>query len=263
MKRMFIVVIALVAVLYIALCAAFYIFQRSLLYYPSAPNRLPAGAALINLTVDGARLRVLAYGSDRPDAVIYFGGNAEDVSHDSGRLKQAFPGRAVYLLNYRGYGGSTGEPSEHALISDGLALFDFVRKRHPHVQVVGRSLGSGVAVQVASQRSADRLVLVTPYDSIAEVASVHYSYFPVRWLVQDKFESWRFAPRVAAPTTIIAAGDDTVVPPAHARKLFAHFAPGRAVMHLVKGANHQNIIESEQYLEALRGPAADLLKPTN
>lgn len=254
MKRVFVAAAAVVALLYLALCVAFYVFQRSLLYHPTAPGALPGDATVVTLPVADAQLRVLALGEGRPNAVVYFGGNAEDVSYRVGDLKRAFPGHALYLLNYRGYGGSTGEPSEPALVADGVALLDFVGKRHAHVQVVGRSLGSGVAVQVASQRKVDRLVLVTPYDSIAEVANVHYGYFPVRWLVQDKFESWRFAAKVSAPTTIIAASDDTVIPLAHTRRLFERFAPGRAIMHTVKGVDHQTIVQHAQYHELLKGP---------
>ena len=253
MKRAVVVALAVVALLYLVLCAAFYVFQRSLLYHPTAPRAAADGATVVTLPVQDAQLRVLAYGQGQAKAVVYFGGNAEHVSYRVRDLQQAFPGHALYLLNYRGYGGSTGEPSEPALVADGIALVDWVRKQHPHVQVVGRSLGSGVAVQVASQRNVERLVLVTPYDSIAEVASVHYSYFPVRWLVKDSFESWRFAPKVAAPTTIIAASDDTVIPPAHTRKLFERFAPGRAVMHTVKGTDHQTIVDNVEYLQFLRG----------
>src|SRR5581483_3606208 len=108
----------------------------------------------------------------------------------------------------RGYGGSSGKASEAALFEDGLTLFDEVQKAHPQVEVVGRSLGSGVAVYVASLRPAARLVLVTPYDSIAEIGARQFPFVPVKWLLLDRFESWKYAPQVTAPTLIIAAEHD-------------------------------------------------------
>jgi pimeloyl-ACP methyl ester carboxylesterase len=123
-----------------------------------------------------------------------------------------FPDRAIYLLHYRGYGGSSGSPSEKALFADALILFDEVHAKHPDIDVVGRSLGSGIAVYVASLRQVTRLVLVTPFDSLQELAAHQYPYVPVRWLLLDKYESWRFAPHVTAPTLIIAAERDEIVP---------------------------------------------------
>jgi pimeloyl-ACP methyl ester carboxylesterase len=114
-------------------------------------------------------------------------------------LSVAFPDRAIYLLHYRGYGGSSGTPSEKALFADALTLFDEVRTKHSSVDVVGRSLGSGVAVYVASLRPVARLVLVTPFDSLEGLAALRFPYVPVKWLLRDKFESWRFAPQVTAP----------------------------------------------------------------
>ena len=88
-------------------------------------------------------------------------------------LADAFPDHALYLLHYPGYGGAPGKPSEAAIAADALALFDRVAPQHPRVVVIGRSLGSGVAVQVASARPVARLVLVTPYDSLEEIAAKH------------------------------------------------------------------------------------------
>src|SRR5262249_47205233 len=136
-------------------------------------------------------------------AMIYFGGNAEDVSLNMPSFSAGLPERALFLLNYRGYGGSSGKPSQDALFSDGLALFDEVHSRYKDVEVVGRSLGSGIAVYVASSRPATRLVLITPYNSVEELAARQFPWMPVRWLLRDKYQSWRFAPHVHAPTLIV------------------------------------------------------------
>src|SRR5258707_11958849 len=114
-----------------------------------------------------------------PAALIYFGGNAEDVSQDIPDLADALPDRAIYALHYPGYGGSAGSPSQKAIFAASLALFDRVHAEHQNVVVVGRSLGSGVTVWIASQRSIARIILVTPFDSLADVASEQYRFVPV------------------------------------------------------------------------------------
>ena len=135
-------------VVYIALCAALFVFQRTLIYFPQP--RAPVSGARRS----ACRSRVgecwSRRGARRPDALLYFGGNAEDVSHNLPGLAAALPDHAIYLMHYRGYGGSAGQPSEAALVADAVALFDRVHAEHARIVVVGRSLGSGVAVQLAS-----------------------------------------------------------------------------------------------------------------
>lgn len=238
------------ALLYALACLAIYLAQRSLIYYPQ-PRR--ADAALTRLQVDGARLDISTRALASPDAVVYFGGNAEDVSGSLPQLARAFPAHALYLMHYRGYGGSSGAPSEAALFADGLALFDRVRAQHPNVTVIGRSLGSGVAVHLASARPVARLVLVTPYDSIAGIAASQFPFLPVRWLLSDKYESFRYAPRVSAPTTLITAENDDIIPAASSSLLLSRFRPGLARQVVIPAAGHNNLSDSQIYLSALRG----------
>ena len=236
---------------YVLACVALYLLQRSLIFYPQ-PSRSGTPDSIVTFTVDGARLHATARPLATPDAVLYFGGNAEDVSGSLPTLAQAFPAHALYLLHYRGYGDSTGKPSEAAVFADALAVFDQLRVKHPNLTVIGRSLGSGVALHLASLRPVQRLVLVTPYDSIAELAAQQFPMFPVRLLLTDKFESWRYAPQVTAPTTLIAASDDEVIPLGSSRQLLARFKPGVARYVVIPGTGHNTISGEPAYIAALR-----------
>ncbi len=191
--------------------------------------------------------------SPGPDALIYFGGNAEDVSHNMPGFSVTFPNAAIYLMYYAGYGGSSGSPSEKSIFADSIALFDYVHAQHPNVVVVGRSLGTSVAVRLASLRPITRLVLVTPFDSLADAAVARYRYFPVRWLLRDKFETWRFAPQVEAPTTILVAEKDEVIPPASTDRLRRRFKEGTVSYVVVGGAGHNTISDSPDYWTLLKG----------
>jgi uncharacterized protein len=241
---------------YLGLCAALFVLQRSLIYFPQA-RAAGAGASVSRLATPVGDVLVTTRPRAASKALVYFGGNAEDVSYSLPGFAAAFPDHALYLLHYRGYGGSAGSPSEAGLVEDGLALFDKVRAQHPHIVVVGRSLGSGVAVQVASQRQAARLVLVTPFDSLEDLAASHYPIFPVRWLLRDTYRSSHFAPRVTAPTTLIAAEHDEVIPRASAELLFTRFAKGIARLEVLPGVGHNTIEQSARYgmlLRELAGP---------
>lgn len=242
---------AAVAVLaYLGLCALLSLFQRSLLYFPQPrSNRVTSS---IRLSVPDATLEITTRIQQRPDAVLYFGGNAEDVSWSLEELEAGYPDSDLYLMHYRGYGGSSGRPSEAGLFSDSLALFDLARRDHGRVTVVGRSLGSGVAAFLATRRPVFRLILVTPFDSVAALAARSLWFVPMRWLLRDQFESTRYAPDITAPTTIIAAEHDAVVPRQHTEALFRHFRPGVAVLKVVAGAGHNTIAGSPQYIPFLR-----------
>ncbi len=237
--------LAVIVLIYVVLCAALFFFQRSLIYFPQ-PRTLGGSASTLALPIDGGQVLVTARPRNGPKALLYFGGNAEDVSASMPGLSAAFPGHAIYLMHYRGYGGSSGQPSQAALFADALALFDTVQPAHADVLVIGRSLGSGVAVHLASVRPVARLVLVTPYESIAALAAGQFPFFPVRWLLQDKFESWRYAPLVKAPTLLIAAERDEVIPRASTEALRTHFT-ATTTLHVVPGTSHNTISESLTY----------------
>ena len=252
MSRVVVSTLVLLALLYVLLCIALLVFQRSFIYFPQ-PGGFDDPTNLLELP--GAELEVLVSTRphDGPNALIYFGGNGEDVSLNLPEFSQAFADHALYLLHYRGYGGSAGEPSEEAIQRDAVALFDWVNARHRCTAVAGRSLGSGVAIRLAAQRPVDRLILVTPYNSIEELAQRQFPFAPVKWLLQDKFESWKYAPRIAIPTLLVAAADDQVIPKASTEALYKRFADGVARLEIIPAAGHNSLSARPEYLRLLKG----------
>ena len=253
--RLAVAAVGVIALAYVGVCAFVFAIQRSLIYYPQ-PSSLGDRDTTVTLPASGAH--VVASVRDRPgaNAVVYFGGNAEDVTQSIAGLAAAFPTHALYLLHYRGYGASGGSPSEAALVGDALALFDLAHREHAAVEVVGRSLGSGIAVQVASARPVARLVLVTPYDSLGAIAASHFPFLPVGWLLRDRYESDRFAASVTAPTLLVAAERDEVIPRASTERLLARFRPGVATLRVVAG-DHNSVSEQPDYGPILGGARID------
>ncbi|MEH6434169.1 alpha/beta hydrolase [Massilia sp. DD77] len=251
MNRLLGLVLCVAAAGYLGACALLFFKQRSLIYFPPRMAALRA-PQVTTLAVPDALLVVSQRPRPGPKALIYLGGNAEDVSASLPQLAQAFPERSLFLLHYRGYAGSSGSPSEAALVADALALFDKVAADHEDVAIVGRSLGSGIAVQVAAARRVSKLVLVTPYDSLVDLAASHFPYFPVRWLLRDKYESWRHAPRVGAPVLVVAAGDDEIIPRRSTDLLASRFAPGRVSLRVIEGSGHNTLSDSAAYTAALQ-----------
>ncbi len=238
-------------VVYFAICATLFFAQRKLLYFPQ-PRSLPDHATKIELKIDDGALVITTSEHSGERALIYFGGNGEDVNYNLPMLSSAFPDRAIYLMNYRGYGGSSGKPCETAIIADAFRLFDLVHSDHNNVLLIGRSLGSGVAVHVASERPVERMILVTPYNSIEELAASEFSFFPVSLILQDKYESWKYAPNVTTPTLLIQAGNDEVIPAESTMKLFKSFHNGVASIKVVDGAGHNNISQYPEYVQLLQ-----------
>jgi uncharacterized protein len=251
MKRGVCLILAVIAIIYLGVCVTMFALQRSLLYYPTSRAVL-APESTMALPVPGAELVVTVRRHSGPKALIYFGGNAEDVSLNLESFSKALPDHALFLMHYRGYGGSTGSPSEKAINSDAAALFRTVHAQHSEVALMGRSLGSGVAIRLASENPASRLVLVTPYDSVEEIAAAQYPYLPVRLLLLDRYQSWKYAPRIRIPTTIIAARNDEVIPRASTEKLLSRFPAGVASMTVIEGVGHDDIGTRSEYLKSIQ-----------
>lgn len=256
MKTVLAVGLGLLALLSVVSCLLVFVVQRDLLYHPRPRKVVPetrlhaisTPAGLVHATVWPDR----ESGSQK-GAVLYLGGNAEDTAASVPALAKAFPGRVVYAVHYRGWAESAGSPTEDALVSDAIRWFDELAGRHADVTVIGRSLGSGIAVQVAARRAVERLVLVSPYDSVLAVARRHFPFLPVSWLLQDRYLSTAHAPGVGSPTLILAAASDRVIPPAHARILMDAFSPGVAHMVTLPGVGHDDISRHPDYWRLVAG----------
>ncbi len=240
----------LIATAYLGLCAWLYLTQRSQIYFP-VPEVNPPGAQSIRLAGGDATLKIWVVERPGPRALIYFGGNAEDVSANLPALASALPGYSLYLVNYRGYGGSTGRPSESALVADARLVYDHLRARYTEISVMGRSLGTGVAVQLAASRELRRLVLATPYDSLARVAGVHFPMFPVEFLMRDRYDSASRSRAVRAPVLAIIAGDDEIIPRANSAALVKAFPPSQIQVVLLEGATHNSVDLDPGYWRAI------------
>ncbi len=235
--KLLLTLLAIIALVYVALCALMFFKQRSLLYHPSAVATLP-GVQPQTFHSDGATLQLWQKNLPDAPAVIYFGGNGEEVSGNLPMLVQALPSHAVTVVNYRGYGGSSGSPSEAALFADALAVFDALHASHRDIVVIGRSLGSGVAMYLASQRPVQKLVLVTPYDSIANVAKSRYGFMPINLLLRDKFDSISRVPQVHAPVLVILAEHDVVIARQRSLALIAAFPAQQLRVETLTGTGH-------------------------
>ena len=157
----------------------------------------------------------------------------------------------MYLANYRGYGASSGSPHEQGILRDAESLFDEVSSRHEQVTVIGRSLGSGVAVHVGTSREVERLVLITPYDSLASVAAGRFPILPVSLLIRDRYDSLRLAALIDTPTLVLAAEYDEVIPIHHARNLAESIRRDLLEFIVIDGAGHNTIGEFTEYRDAL------------
>ncbi len=218
------------------------------LVYPARATRLPVAGTTFSMRVSRVELRGWEVNPGRSRAMVYFGGNSESIERLRVELENRLPDHTCYLVAYRGYGASGGRPSQRALTSDALALYDLVAARHPAtpVDVVGRSLGSGVAMQLAARRPVERLVLVTPFDSLAANAADLFPRLPAARLVHDRWDSTAVAEDVTARIMVLRAGRDALVRPARTDSLLAVLPDHTRVVHFDE-ADHSTIVEEPAY----------------
>ncbi len=251
MVRTTLLALAIAAVAYVALCALVALRQRDLMYFP-ALTRAPGADTGLTLSSDGVRVRAWVVNPGRPNAIVYFGGNAEAVQAHRDTFAQWFPRHTVYLPAYRGYGASEGTPEEAALKRDALVFFDHAAARHASVDVIGRSLGGGVAAHVASNRPVQRLALVTPFDRMETVAAHHYPWLPVAWLLTERFDTVAALDGFEGRVLVIRAEHDEVVP-AHSTRRLVDALPGSTTRVVtLAGAGHNALDADPAYGLALR-----------
>jgi len=259
-------VLKIIAAVAIGLPIFLYFYQERMLFYPTPPAisvPRPAGADVETVRLvaaDGVSLSGWFVGNragqrgGRVPLIIYFGGNAEDVSWFVG-MADRFPGHSLLVLNYRGYGGSGGRPGESALFADALLAYDYASQRSDldplRFVAMGRSLGSGVAVYLASQRRLAGLILVTPYDSVRALAQSIYPWLPVGLLLKHPFDSLSRAGKLSTPLLCLVAEKDQVIPQAHSRRLFEAWGGSDKHWVEVRKADHDDVSERPHYWEEI------------
>ena len=250
---------------------AIYLLQDRLIFFPQPlsaarradiAKRFPAVEETFIFGTDGTRLHAWIAkpgDSDLAPLVIYFGGNAEEVSWMLEAVgdprSSATPHVTWVLADYRGYGASEGSPSEAALLADAVQWYDHAIELPGvdprRVFAFGRSLGSGVAVQLAAARPLAGVILVTPYDSLAAVAKHYYPYLPVDWMLKHRFDSIAQAPRLTLPLLCVIAERDEVIPPKHAESLYEAWAGPKRRLGL-GNSGHNNTDSADHFWPGVR-----------
>jgi len=206
----------------------------------------------MQLSNQGEQINIIITNPGKDKALLYWGGNNEPAAEGAEVFAKELPEYTTYLIEYRGYGDSSGTPTQEGIFSDALKLYDTVRSKHRTVSLFGRSLGTGVASYVASKRNTDKLALITPYDSIESVARDRYPIFPLSLLVKDKYDSLGRVPQIKAKTIILIAQNDTVVPNKHAYALAKAFPPAQVEVHEIQDCHHNNIAQTASYHQLLK-----------
>jgi fermentation-respiration switch protein FrsA (DUF1100 family) len=236
------------AVGYLAVGAIMYFAQRALMYFPEAVRTAPAAAGLPQaeeVVLDSGAEKIIAWHmpprGNKP-VVLYFHGNGGALEHRVARFRKIVAdGTGLVALSYRGYGGSTGQPTEAGLIEDAHAAYAFAATRYPgRIVAWGESLGTGVATALAAEKPVSRLILESPYTSTVDVAAAQYWFLPVRFLMKDQFRSDLRIARVTAPVLIMHGDADGIIPIRYGQRLFS-LIPGKKRMVRFPGGGHNDL----------------------
>ena len=227
--------------IYVAITLFLYLNQRNLIYFPSSLAHSTAAAGVPEMqvvtlqTADGLDLKAWYRPVINPQSltIVYFHGNGGSISH-RGRIIKPFlkDGYGVLLVTYRGYSGNPGNPSEEGLYQDARAAIQFLHKQNVSdscIVLYGESLGTAVAVQMATEYPVGGLILQSPFTSLGEVGQFHYPFFPVKWLVKDRFNSLSKVKQIHAPTFILYGQNDDIVPSKFSVQLFEALSPPKQI----------------------------------
>ena len=241
--------IALAAVYGLIVLGTVYL-QRRLMYFPDTARVTPASVDLFDVeervleTPDGAHV-IAWWGRADPGqpTLLYFHGNAGSLATRSERIRKYMAhGLGVFMVTYRGYGGSTGAPSEQANVADAKLAYDtLVRGGVDPADIIlyGESLGSGIAVQVAAERRVGGLVLDAPFTSMVDLAVLHYPFIPARSLLRDRYETLSHIGSVAAPLLILHGEGDEIIPAAMGLRVYEAARVAKKIVTF-PGAGHSD-----------------------
>ena len=255
-----------VAILYVSICTLLYFNQDDLLFHPQ-PTSKQELAEILKSYPNFDTLTFVMKDSNRTcgyiskdtiqeklPLVLYFGGNAEEVSHLA-EYKKYFPNSVMVMMNYRSFGLSQGTISEKTMFADALEVYDELIN-NPQVDpnkiiVIGRSIGTGVATYLSSQRKTTATVLITPYENMIDVAFEKYPFVPISLLIKHRFESDKYAPTITSPMLALISSNDQVIPKHHAYKLKEAWKGKTEVLEV--NEDHNSIMRNEEVWKKIEG----------
>lgn len=245
-------------VVYLSLCSYLYFKQEALLFHPNPKSFAEIQKILranpefdtLNLIMkDGTRISGYMspkHSHNKLPLVIYFEGNTLEVSHLMDKHKY-FENCAIALINYRGWGLSQGKPSEKTMFSDALEVYDKLKQRSnvdtSRIFVIGRSIGTGVATYLSSQRKVAETFLITPYDSMIDVAQDQYPYVPIFMIIKHPFESYKYAPKVSSKLMALIAKNDMTISAKRSFNLIQAWSGQKSWVEI--NADHSSIVNND------------------
>jgi len=271
MRTMWLKLVALLAMpvtLYVAVLGYLFLAQTGMLFpagnVPPGPPMPPSAERMeipreAGVTLVGAHLPPRDAGPARL-TVIGFGGNGWNADAMALMLRDLYPAADIVVFFYRGYRPSGGKPSAEALVADARVVYDRVRTHWPDARIVavGFSIGTGVAASLAAARPLDGVILVTPFDSLTEVVSRHFPWLPVRLLLRQRMDSLANIRQAHMPVATVVAGNDTLIPPTHARAL-ERAVPDLVMSETLPGAGHDSIYDHLRFRPVMREAMARIL----
>lgn len=247
-----IALVVVLGVLYLAVCGLLFVKQRSLVFPAPVERVVSPGTTMI--TVPGATFYEWSPAAGEGPVVVHFHGNGEQVAYLSW-LANTWRGHGVSFaaVEYPGYPAAGGSPSEESILAAAeAAVRHLVEVQHvdrARLVLVGQSLGSGVAMQLAAKGWGARVVLLTPYTALPDVGASAFPMFPVRLLMRDRFDSMAVASSVKQPVLVVHGTADEVIPFVQGQTLAAAIAGSRFVE--VPGGHHNDLWDRAEVLSTI------------
>lgn len=253
--------VLIMVLLYAMVIVLAYFFQEKMIFLP---GKLPQeyvfdlreqDEEVFIAMEDGARINGLLFNNGAKKVVLYFHGNAGDLSGWQ-YVAQDFHtiGWDVLIIDYRGFGKSKGSLSEQAMYSDARACYDYLLQRQyapEHIVIYGRSIGTGPAVDLAAQVTHGGLILETPYSSLSELAHEKMPFLFPKLISKYPFDSQSKLSGLSAPVFLVHGDRDGLIPYAHSQRLYEDIRVEKELL-IVRGADHNNISSFPEYHDALR-----------
>lgn len=238
------------AVIYFAFCALVFFFQRKLIYIPSkdlSNYHILESLGMKEIWINsGAKINAWFFlTKSQSEIILYLHGNGGNVSHRAHKFAEIINrGYGLLAIDYRGYGKSSGSPTEWGLYEDAVAALNWLHdKNYNNQQIIiyGESIGTAVAIEVSQERNFNKIILESPLSSLVDVGKEIYPFLPVSFLLKDRYDSLAKLDKVNSPIFIFHGAEDSIIPEQQSYKLYQNIQNVRKFRKVFTGKNHNDL----------------------